>query len=169
LVARQHGAVESDLANIGILLTFADDDADQCFKVLCAALLLAESLDDLNRARHLAARLEMKFRFGAHVVTRPGTAEADADSDAIGDTIVLSAVAPEGSIAASREAFARLSRPERFVAESLSNPILQTLTTAAHDSCVIVSAVADAYGAALDRQAELMRAQEDSTSTPSTL
>jgi len=168
LIARQHGAVESDLANIGILLTFADDD-DQCFKVLCTALLLAETLDDLNRARHIAARPEMKFRFGAHVVTRPGDAGVDANSDAITDSIVLSAVAPEGSIAASREAFERLSRPERFVAESLSNPILQTLTTAAHDSCVIVSAVADAYGAALDRQAELMRAQEDSTSTPSTL
>ena len=168
-IARQHGAIESDLANIGILLTFPDDEADQCFRVLCAALLLAETLDDLNRARHLAARPEMKFRFGAHVVTRLGDAGADANSDAITDTIVLSAVAPEGSIAASREAFERLSRPERFVVESLSNPILQTLTTAAHDSCVIVSAVADAYGAALDRQAELMRAQEDSTSTPSTL
>jgi hypothetical protein len=53
--------------------------------------------------------------------------------------------------------------------EEHTNPILRTLATAAHDSCVIVSAVADAYGAALDHQAELLRAQEDSTSTPSTL
>jgi hypothetical protein len=168
LVARQHTALASDLANIGILLTFADDDPDQCFRVLCAALLLAESLDDLNEARHLAARPELKFRFGVHVVTRAVDASRDANSDAIQDTVVLSAVAPEGSIAASRDAFARLPRPERFIVDEQTNPILRTLTTAAHDSCLIVSAVADAYGAALDHQAELLRAQEDSTSTPST-
>ena len=168
-VARQHGGAASDLSNIGVLLTFADDDPDQCFKVLCAALLLAESLDNFNEALHIAARPEMKFRFGAHVTTRPGDAGADANSDAIQDTVVLSAVAPEGSIAASHDAFERLSRPERFIVEEQTNPILRTLTTAAHDSCVIVSAVADVYGAALDHQAELLRAQEDSTSTPSTL
>jgi hypothetical protein len=169
LVARQHQAAASDLANIGILLSFADSGPDQCFKVLCAALVLAETLDDLNEARHVAARPELKIRFGAHVMTHINGAALDATSDAVADTIVLSAVAPEGSIAASRDAFARLSRPERFVVEPLSNPILRTLSTTEHDSCVIVSAVADAYGASLDRQTELLRAQEDSTSTPSTL
>ncbi len=169
LVARQHHAVASDLANIGILLTFADADPDQCFKVLCSALVLAETLDDLNEARHVAARPELKIRFGAHVTTRSSGAPLDTTSDAVADTIVLSAVAPEGSIAASRDAFERLSRPERFVVEALSNPILRTLSTAGHDSCLIVSAVADAYGASLDHQTALLRAQEDSTSTPSTL
>ena len=101
----------SDLTNTGILLTFGNDDTDQCFKVLCAALLLAESLDDLNEARHLAARPELKFRFGVHVTTRPRAASTETNSDAIADTVVLSAVAPEGSIAASREAFERLPRP----------------------------------------------------------
>jgi hypothetical protein len=168
LVARQHGAMTGDLTNTGILLTFGNDAADQCFKVLCAALLLAESLDDLNEARHLAARPELKFRFGVHVTTRTRATSTETNSDAIADTVVLSAVAPEGSIAASREAFERLSRPERFIVDEQTNPILRTLSTAAHDSCVIVSAVADAYGAALDHQAELLRAQEDSTSTPST-
>ena len=167
-VARQRAAMASDLPNIGILLTFGDGEPDQCFKVLCAALLLAESLDDLNEARHLAARPELKFRFGVHVASRPRDASVEANFDAIQDTVVLSAVAPEGSIAASREAFERLPRPERFIVDEQSNPILRTLTTAAHDSCVIVSAVADAYGAALDHQAELLRASEDSTSTPST-
>ena len=169
LVARQHHAIASDLANIGILLTFADADPDQCFKVLCAALVLAETLDDLNEARHVAARPELKIRFGVHVTMRGNSDVLDATSDAVADTIVLSAVAPEGSIAASRDAFERLSRPERFIVEALSNPILRTLSTAGHDSCLIVSAVADAYGASLDRQTELLRAQEDSTSTPSTL
>ena len=170
-VARQHGAVASDLSNIGVLLTFRDGDSepDQCFKVLCAALLLAESLDNFNEALHIAARPEMKFRFGVHVTTRSGDAGTEPNSDAVQDTVVLSAVAPEGSIAASHDAFERLSRPERFIVEEQTNPILRTLTTAAHDSCVIVSAVADAYGAALDHQAELLRSQEDSTSTPSTL
>ena len=169
LVARQNHAVASDLANIGALLTFADADADQCFKVVCAALVLAETLDDLNEARHVAARPELKIRFGVHVMTSSNGAVLDATSDAVADTIVLSAVAPEGSIAASHDAFERLSRPERFVVESLSNPILRTLSTTGHDSCLIVSAVADAYGASLDHQTELLRAQEDSTSTPSTL
>jgi len=168
-VARQHGAIASDLSNIGVLLMFGDDDPDQCFKVLCAALLLAESLDNFNEALHIAARPEMKFRFGVHLTTQPSDAPADANSDAVQDTVVLSAVAPEGSIAASHDAFERLPRPERFIVEEHTNPILRTLATAAHDSCVIVSAVADAYGAALDHQAELLRAQEDSTSTPSTL
>jgi hypothetical protein len=168
-VARQHGAVASDLSNIGVLLTFRDDDPDQCFKVLCAALLLAESLDSFNEGLHIAARPEMKFRFGVHVTTHSSDASPDESSDAVQDTVVLSAVAPEGSIAASHEAFERLSRPERFIVEEQTNPILRTLATASHDSCVIVSAVADAYGAALDHQAELLRSQEDSTSTPSTL
>ncbi len=168
-VARQHGAIASDLSNIGILLTFTDDEPDQCFRVLCAALLLAESLDNFNEALHLAARPEMKFRFGAHVATRASDTPADTNSDAVQDTVVLSAVAPEGSIAASHDAFERLPRPERFIVDELTNPILRTLTTASHESCVIVSAVADAYGAALDHQAELLRSQEDSTSTPSTL
>ena len=170
-VARQHGAVASDLSNIGVLLVFRDRDSepDQCFKVLCAALLLAESLDNFNEALHIAARPEMKFRFGVHVTSRSGDEGTEPNSDAVQDTVILSAVAPEGSIAASHDAFERLSRPERFVVEEQTNPILRTLTTAAHDSCVIVSAVADAYGAALDHQAELLRSQEDSTSTPSTL
>ena len=168
-VARQHGAVASDLSNIGVLLTFRDDDPDQCFKVLCAALLLAESLDSFNEGLHIAARPEMKFRFGVHVTTHSSDASPDESSDAVQDTVVLSAVAPEGSIAASHDAFERLSRPERFIVEEQTNPILRTLATASHDSCVIVSAVADAYGAALDHQAELLRSQEDSTSTPSTL
>ena len=176
-VARQHGAIASDLSNIGVLLVFRDGgpvpepvpEPDQCFKVLCAALLLAESLDNFNEALHIAARPEMKFRFGVHVTTRTGDAPTDPNSDAVQDTIVLSAVAPEGSIAASHDAFDRLPRPERFIVEEQTNPILRTLTTTAHDSCVIVSAVADAYGAALDHQAELLRSQEDSTSTPSTL
>ena len=168
LVARQHDALARDLANVGVLLTFVDDDPDQCFKVLCAALLLADSLEHLNESRHLAARPELKFRFGAHVVPRDPAAVAT-DPDAIQDTVVLSAVAPEGTIAASREAFGRLQRPERFIAEDQSNPILRTLTTASHQGVVIVSAVADAYGAALDQRAERLRAQEaDSTSTPST-
>jgi hypothetical protein len=102
------------------------------------------------------------------VTTRSRATSSETNPDAIADTVVLSAVAPEGSIAASRDAFERLSRPERFIVDEQTNPILRTLSTAAHDSCVIVSAVADAYGAALDHQAELLRAQEDSTSTPST-
>jgi hypothetical protein len=168
VVARQHGALARDLSNVGVLLTFADDGSDRCFKVLCAALLLADSLEHMNEARHLAARPELKFRFGAHVVQHSSDT-TEPNSDAIQDTVVLSAVAPEGSIAASREAFARLQRPERFIVEEQSNPILRTLATASHDGCVIVSAVADAYGAALDQHAERLRAQEaDSTSTPST-
>jgi uncharacterized membrane protein affecting hemolysin expression len=172
LVARQHDATISELPNTGFLLGFHDavpePDPDQCFKVLCAALLLAEMLDELNESRHLATRPELKFRFGVHVATRSSDAVDKSNADAIHDTLVLSAVAPEGSIAASREAFERLPRPERFVVEDLANPILKTLTTSAHDRCVIVSAAADAYGAALDRQAELLRAQDDSISTPST-
>jgi hypothetical protein len=172
LVARPHAAAIIELPNTGILLTFADGvpdvDPEQCFKVICAALLLAEMLDELNEARHAAARPELKFRFGIHIATRAADAPAETSADAIHDTLILSAVAPEGSIAASREAFERLPRPERFVAEDLGNPILKTLTTSAHDRCVIVSAAADAYGAALDRQAELLRAQDDSISTPST-
>jgi hypothetical protein len=172
LIARQHGATISELPNTGILLTLADADpvpeSDQCFKVICAALLLAESLDELNELRHIATRPELKFRFGVHIATRSVDAPNEPNRDAIQDTLVLSAVAPEGSIAASREAFERLPRPERFVVEDLANPILKTLTTSAYDRCVIISAAADAYGAAMDRQAELLRAQDDSISTPST-
>ncbi len=168
LVGRQHGATLTELPNAGVLLTFAQADEDQCFKVLCTALLLAEMLDEMNALRHTAERVELKFRFGVHAATRVNDGTRTPHPDAVADALMLSAVAPEGTIATSREAFEQLSRPERFVVEELANPLLKTLSTSAHDQCVIVSAAADAYGAALDRQAELLRAQDDSISTPST-
>jgi class 3 adenylate cyclase len=168
LVGRQHGAIITELPNAGVLLTFTQADDDQCFKVLCAALLLAEMLDEMNELRHAAERVELKFRFGVHTSTCDNDGTAAPHPDAVADALMLSAVAPEGTIATSREAFEQLSRPERFVVEELANPLLKTLTTSVHDQCVIVSAAADAYGAALDRQGELLRAQADSISTPST-
>ena len=160
----------SDLSNIGVLLTFTDDDPDQCFKVLCAALLLAESLDNFNEALHIAARPEMKFRFGAHVTTPSSDASPDASSDAVQDTVVLSAVAPEGSIAASHDAFERLSRPERFIVEEQTNPILRTLD---HGGARQLRDRIGSCGRVWRRARSSGRAacasQEDSTSTPSTL
>jgi hypothetical protein len=165
-IASEHGAALHDLPNTGCLLTFGDADAEQCYRILCVGLLLAGGLDELNETRHVARRPELKFRFGVHAVPHGEMAIAHR-TDVVHDALVLSAVAPEGSIAVSREAFAALQRPERFIVEVLANPILKTLATSAHDSCVVVSAVADAYGAALDRQAERLRAEEDSISTPS--
>ena len=167
-VARQHGAVASDLSNIGVLLMFRDDDPDQCFKVLCAALLLAESLDNFNEALHIAARPEMKFRFGVHVTTH--------SSDASPRWIPMRYRTPSYSARSRRKA---PSRRATSVRASISPRALHRGRTDQSDpahAChgvtrqlVIVSAVADAYGAALDHQAELLRSQEDSTSTPSTL
>ena len=168
LVTSQHAAALNDLPNNGYLLTFVDGDTEQCYRILCTALLLAEALEEINEARQAADRPELKFRFGVHTAPRSAIPMAQ-QTDVVHDTLVLSAVAPEGSIAVSREAFATLQRPERFIVEVLHNPILKTLNSSAHDSCVVVSAVADAYGAALDHQAERLRAHEDSLASPSTI
>src|SRR5262249_34901159 len=91
-------------------------------------------------------------------------------SDALQDALVLSAVAPDGSVAASAEAFERLLRPERLIVDELSNAVLQSLSTERRDGCVIVSTIADTYRPGLDRFLDALPRDQPAgtTSRPST-
>jgi len=124
---------------------------DHAFDAFCVALAIAEALDELNAEPSRPRGIELRFRLGLHIASPLDSDETLRQSDALHDALVLSAVAPDGSVAASEEAFERLLRPERLVVDELANAVLASLTTARRDGCVVVSTTADAYRPALER------------------
>jgi len=144
-------------------------DGDAGFDAFCAALAAAELLDELNADATHNPGIELVFRFGLHTSEVLASMDDIRKSDALQDALVLSAVAPDGSVAASAEAFERLLRPERLIVDELSNAVLQSLSTDRRDGCVIVSTIADAYRPVLDRLLDQLHGvQAGTTSRPST-
>ncbi len=167
LASRAHARV-MELPGTGWLVVFETDvaAADRAFRVVLHALLGAEVLDELNADNHTGARLELVFRFGLHDMEAPGSDTELKRSDELADAVVLSAVAPDGCVAVSESTFERVLRPERLIADELTNPVLSSLATTRTDACVVISTTADTYRHALDR--ELHEFHEATTSSPST-
>jgi uncharacterized membrane protein affecting hemolysin expression len=166
-IARLGGARVMELPGTGWLLVFtASADPDHAFRVVLHALLAAEVLDEINEADDATGRLELIFRFGLHDLVPPETDPELRRSDELADAIVLSAVAPDGCVAASESAFERILRPERLIADELVNPVLSSLATARTDACVVISTTADTYRHALDRALEAFH--QSPSESPST-
>lgn len=159
-----------DLPGTGwTLCTTADArDADFAFPAFCAALAAAELLDEMNADPDRLPGIELSFRF-ALLVAKSGFDSVDAlrQSDTLQDALVLSATAPNGCVVASGDAFERLTRPERFVVEELSNTLLGELTSQRRGGGVVVSTIAESYRGALDRLLA-GAGQPETTSSPST-
>jgi hypothetical protein len=173
LVAALYRGECTDLPGTGLLVVFREpQEMDRCFRVICAALLCADMLEELNDGEYCDLSPRLVFRYGVHVVPSrafPTDSTEWRDTEAVADTMLLSAVAPNGSVALSGDAFTRLESPQRCQWRPYRNPILNTLATGNGAGCVLVSDLIDDYRALLDNEAELLLAQPDSTDNPSTL
>ncbi len=181
LVARLYRGQCVEVPGTGLLLLLSQqDETDFCFRALCAALLCADLLEELNDGEFAGLTPRLAFRFGLHLVTAPGdisgaqtppwieTPAALIDSDLCADAVLLSALAGNGAIALSADAFASLERPDRCLWQHQRAPVLATLNTAIPGICTLVSDLTDAYRVLLDNEVELLLAQSGSTARPST-
>ena len=172
-VGHLYGGRGFELPGIGLIFLFhgAPDGvqrAERCFSVVCAALLIAEVLHDVNQRNYMRDRPELAFRFGLHedpsntpLAELPGT-------DHVTDATLLSAVAANDTVATSREVFDQLEGEERFDSTQQEHAILASLVTASPGECFIISALSGSYRSLLQGQAERLIGQPDSTSKPST-
>ncbi len=172
-VGHLYGGQVTDLPGIGLLCTFhgAPDDAqrpERCFGVVCAALLIAEVLHEVNQRYYMRERPELAFRFGLHEDPSNTPLSELPGTDCTTDATLLSAVAANDTVAISRQVFDQLEGPERFDSTPQEHAILGSLVTASPGKCTVISALSGSYRGLLDRQAERLSAQPDSTSNPST-
>ena len=172
-VGHLYGGQGVELPGIGLLFTFhgAPDDAqrpERCFGIVCAALLIAEVLQEVNQRHYMQERPELAFRFGLHEDPSNTPLSELPGTDCATDAGLLSAVAANDTVAISREVFDQLEGPERFDSTLQEHAILGSLITASSGECTVISALSGSYRGLLDRQAERLSAQPDSTSNPST-
>lgn len=168
-----YGAKGTELPGTGLLLAFngaAQQSlrGERCFQVLCAALLIVEVLNAVNERQFMEGRPDLQFRFGLHEDPTGSPLDELPETEYATDTILLSAVAGNDTIAVSREVFDQLDQPERFASVAQEHAILGSLTTATAGRCAIVTELEDSYRTLLDQQAERLIDQPDSTSSPST-
>jgi hypothetical protein len=162
----------TELTGTGYLAVFTSgEESDFCFRVLCAALLCADMLEEMNDGEYRDLEPRMIFRYGLHRTSALGDADDPQDwkrSEAVADAMLLSAVAANGAVAMSGEAFTQLDYAERAQWQPYDNPILETMTTASGDGCALVTDLSEDYRALLDNAAELLLAQPPSTASAST-
>lgn len=157
-IANLYAGRAERLSGTGLLMAFDDTKAEERgFEVLCAALLTARMLRDLNHAHFQNARPELVFRYGLHRAPFHAEHNSLKESQEVRDSVMLSAIAPDGNLVVSAEVFDALPRTERLNASAVRHPALAALATTA-GSCHIVTSVADSYQALLERQAELLGA-----------
>ncbi len=182
-VARLYRAECTELPGTGFVLLLSQrDETDFCFRALCAALLCADLLEELNDGDFARLETPLIFRFGLHLVSAGEDDGGDltpeipwldsaaelADTELSADGILLSAVAGNGAIAMSADAFATLERPDRCLWRHQRAPVLATLNTAIPGICTLVTDLTDAYRVLLDNEVELLLAQSASTARAST-
>jgi hypothetical protein len=171
-VALLYGGESVELPGTGLLVRFAQaEDAEPSFRFLCAALLCADMLEELNDGEYRNLSPRLIFRFGLHV-TLTGSMPVESaqwrETEFAADTLLLSAVARNGTVALSGEAFAQLDASDRCDWQPCRNPILDTMTTGNGARCVIVNDLVDDYRTLLDNELELLLAQPPSTASAST-
>jgi len=121
VAALHHGEV-FDLPGTGLLLAFGSTHSDdRPFHVLCAAFALCQLLaeaDSLGR-----------YRLGVHVLTLDPDEELSVSSDPVKDAAVLSALARDNTIIASRAIVDQVPYQQRVVLEPMNHPLLEELET----------------------------------------
>ncbi|HEX7034206.1 MAG TPA: hypothetical protein VF210_00440, partial [Pseudomonadales bacterium] len=159
-VAREcHGQVQC-LPGVGVLVDFHHrKDAERPFQVICAALLLARLLRDEAPFG--------SYRLGMNLALHPAGATLPVDDAAVGDATLLSALAPDDTLAISATVARALENETRYAAKRLDNPLLDELATS-NGHCYLVIGVAPPFDTLIGQQAERIKAQRDAISSPST-
>ncbi len=163
-VAALYGARVAALPGVGALMDFDPeagpaDDPDRPFQVLCGAFLLARLLRD--QAPYGV------YRLGLNLAWSPEGEMPALEDEAVSDAALLSALAPETTLAVSSPCARALSEAEGFTTRPLANPLLDELATS-DAGCLLATGLEPAADAAVARQAEQVLAQREATSSPST-
>lgn len=158
-VARECRGQVQCLPGVGVLLDFDhSEDPERPFQVICAALLLARLLRDEAPFGN--------YRLGLNLALHPA-GMLPVDDPAVSDATLLSALAPDDTLAISATVAQALENETRYAAKRLDNPLLDELATS-NGRCYLVIGVAPPFDALLGRQAERIKGQRDATSSPST-
>lgn len=121
VAALHHGEV-LDLPGTGLLLAFGGGHSDdRPFHVLCAAFALCRLLAD---AESLG-----RYRLGVHMLTLEPDEELSVSSDPVKDAAILSALAKDNTIVASRTLIDQVPYTQRLVLEEMQHPLLDQLET----------------------------------------
>ena len=121
VAALHHGEV-LDLPGTGLLLTFDGGHSDdRPFHVLCAAFALCRLLAESESFG--------RYRLGVHVLTLEADDVLSVTSDPVKDAAVLSALAKDNTIIASRTLVDLVPYQQRVVLEPMNHPLLEELET----------------------------------------
>lgn len=174
-VAEQNQAQVRALPGVGVLVDFvpgfppageqpvgdqpAGEYEDRPHQVLCAAFALARLLHEESPFG--------RYRLGAHLILAAPDAELTPEDDAVADAALLSALAPDMTLAVSQPFAAALAPMDGMTARALVNPLLDQLGSSSPD-CHLITALEEPYAAMATEQAEQLEAQREATSSPST-
>jgi hypothetical protein len=121
VAALHHGEV-LDLPGTGLLLAFDGSHSDdRPFHVLCAAFALSRLLADADSFG--------RYRLGVHMLILEADEALSVSSDPVKDAAVLSALARDNTIIASRALVDRVPYQQRVVLEPMNHPLLEELET----------------------------------------
>ncbi len=163
-VAAFYGARVATLPGVGVLVDFDPmhdpaDDPDRPFQVLCGAFLLARLLRD--QAPYGV------YRLGLNLAWCPEGEAPGLEDDAVSDAALLSALAPETTLALSAPCARALSTAHGVTTRPLANPLLDELHTS-DAGCLLATGLEPEADALVAGQAEQVLAQREATSSPST-
>ncbi len=148
------------LPGIGVLLDLDHtDDPDRPFQILCAAFLLLRLLQEEAPFG--------RYRLGLHVLEQPAEETLALDHEAVADAALLSALARDGTVAASASLAVLLDNTARLRSRPLVNPLLDELATSG-PNCRLVTDLESPFSELVFRQSEQLQAQREATSSPST-
>lgn len=148
------------LPGIGTLVDFDHtDDEDRAFDVICAAFTLIRLLSYEAPFGH--------YRLGLNLTERPADEPLPIDDPAIADAALLSALARDGTLAVSAPFSRAMSDQERLMVQPLVNPLLDELT-ASSSGCLLVADLQPPFRALVAQQADQLKSQRATISSPST-
>lgn len=121
VAALHHGEV-LNLPGTGLLLAFDGGHSDdRPFHVLCAAFALCRLLADGESLG--------RYRLGVHMLTLEPDEDLSVSADPVKDAAILSALAKDNTIIASRALVDQVPYQQRLVLEDMRHPLLEELET----------------------------------------
>jgi len=156
---RYQGQVVS-LPALGALVDFDHTDTeDRAFQIVCAGFALSRLLGDEAPFGH--------YRLALHLTTRPGDEPLPLDHPAVRDVALLSALAKDDTLAISQTLYEALERTERLETRSMSNVLLDELTTSG-PGCRIVTDLEATEKSQVLQLVDSLKTQRDSMASEST-
>jgi len=159
-VALEYQGQVVSLPGLGALVDFDHtEDAERVFDVVQAGYVLARLLRD-----------EAPFgiyRLGLHLVSRSGDEPLPLNHPAVTDVALLSALAPDTTLALSETLCAALEADDRLLTRPMSNVLLEELTTSGTE-CQLLTDLTGADKTEALQQVEALKTQRDSIASEST-